>query len=69
MEGERIINLVGNLILTLVNRFAPNFLFAQIFKRFGDVAAERAAEQTAQAMVAEVVAQLLQGVNHHVPGV
>jgi hypothetical protein len=60
--------LVGNLILTCVHRFAPNFPFAQTFKRFGDDAAGRAAEETTQAVVAEVVAHLLQWVNCRMPG-
>jgi hypothetical protein len=47
MEGECVVNLVGNLILTSVHRFAPNFPFAQIFERFRDDAAGRAAEETA----------------------
>jgi hypothetical protein len=67
-EGDRIVNLVGNLILTRVHRFAPNFPFARIFERFGDDAAGRAAEETAQAAVAKVVSQLLQGVNRCMPG-
>jgi hypothetical protein len=64
MEGERVVNLVGNLILTRVHRFAPNFPFARIFERLRDDAAGRAAEETA---LARVVAQLLQRVNRHVP--
>jgi hypothetical protein len=55
-EGEHVVSLVGNLILTRVQCFAPNFPFAQIFERFGDDAAGRAAEETVQAVVAEVVA-------------
>jgi hypothetical protein len=66
-EGERIVNFVGNLILMRVHRFACNFPFDQIFKRFGDDAAKRAAEETDQAAVAGVVAQLLQCVNHRMP--
>jgi hypothetical protein len=56
MEGENIVNLVGNLILTCVHRFAPNFPFTRIFQRFGDDATGRAAEETAQAAVAGLVA-------------
>jgi hypothetical protein len=58
MEGEHIVNLVGNLILTRVYRFAPNFPFTWIFERFGDDATGRAAEETVQAVVAGVVALL-----------
>jgi hypothetical protein len=46
-EGEYIVNLVGNLILTHEHRFAPNFPFTRIFERFSDDAAGRAAEDTA----------------------
>jgi hypothetical protein len=67
-EGDRIVNLVGNLILTHMHRFAPNFPIAQIFERFGDDAAERAAEETTQAAVVKVVAQLLQRVNRRMSG-
>jgi hypothetical protein len=63
-EVERIVNLVGNLILTRVHRFAP---VTRIFERFGDNATGRAAEETARAAVAEVVAQLLQRVNRYMP--
>jgi hypothetical protein len=62
-EGECIVNLVGNLILTRVHRFATNFPFTQIFERFGDDTAGRAGEETSRAVVAEVVAQVLQWVN------
>jgi hypothetical protein len=67
-EGERVANLVGNLILTRVHRFAPNFPFARIFEIFEDDAVGRAAKDTAQAVVAEVVTQLLLRVNRRVPG-
>jgi hypothetical protein len=67
MEGEHAINLVGNLILTRVHRFAPNFLFARIFERLGDDMARRVAEETAQAAVAVVVALLLLRVSRLVP--
>jgi hypothetical protein len=56
MEGEHIVNLVGNLILTRVHRFSPNFPFTRIFERFSDDAAARATEETTQAAVAGVVA-------------
>jgi hypothetical protein len=56
MEGEHIVNLVGNLILTRVHRFAPSFPFTQIFEIFGDDATGRAAEETTQAVMAGVVA-------------
>jgi hypothetical protein len=68
MKGERIVSLVGSLILMRVHRFAPNFSFARIFERFGDDATGRAAVETARATVAEVVAQLLQRVSRHMPG-
>jgi hypothetical protein len=66
-EGEQIVNLVGNLILTLMHHFTPNFLFTWIFERFGDDAAGRAAEETSQAVVAGVVAQLRQRVSRRAP--
>jgi hypothetical protein len=59
-KGEYIVNLVGNLILTRMHCFAPNFLFTRIFKRFSDDVAGRAAEKTTQAVVARVVAHLRQ---------
>jgi hypothetical protein len=68
-EVEDIVNLVGNLILTRVHLFVPNFPFTQIFERFNDDAAGRAAEETAQAAVAGVVAQLLLRVTRRAPGV
>jgi hypothetical protein len=68
MEGEHVVNLVGNLILTRVHRFTPNFPFTRIFKRFTDDAAGRSAEETSQAVLAGVVTQLLQRVNHRVTG-
>jgi hypothetical protein len=67
MEGEHVVNLVGNLILTRVHRFSPNFPFARIFERFGNDANGRAAEETARAAVAGVVAQLLQRVSRRAP--
>jgi hypothetical protein len=67
-EGEHIVNLVGNLILTHVHCFAPNFTFTRIFERFSDDAAGRAAEETAQAAVVGVVAQLQQRVTRRAPG-
>jgi hypothetical protein len=67
-EGEHIVNLVGNLILTRVHRFAPNYPFTRIFERFCDDAARRAAEEIAQAAVVGVVAQLWQRVTRHAPG-
>jgi hypothetical protein len=69
MEGEHIFNLVGNLILMHVHCFTPNFPFTRIFERFSDDAAGRAAEETAQAAVARVVAQLLLRVTRRAPGV
>jgi hypothetical protein len=66
-EGERVVNFVGNLILTRVHSFACNFPFDQIFERFRDDTAKRAAEETDQAAVAGVVSQLLQCVNHRMP--
>jgi hypothetical protein len=53
-----LVNLVGNLIFTHVHHFAPNFPFTPIFERFSDDAAMRTAEETAQVVVAGVVAQL-----------
>jgi hypothetical protein len=67
-DGEHVLNLVGNLILPCVHCFAPNFLFARIFVRFGDNTVGRAAEETAQATVAGVVAELLQRVSRHTRG-
>jgi hypothetical protein len=67
-EGEHIVNLVGNLILTGVYHFTPNFPFARIFEKFSDEAAGRQAEETTRAAVAEVVAQLLQRVTRRTPG-
>jgi hypothetical protein len=64
MKGEHVVNLVGSLILTRVHRFALNFPCARIFERFGDNTDGRAAEETARAAVAGVVAQLLQWVSH-----
>jgi hypothetical protein len=55
-KGERIVNLVGNLILKWVHHFAPNFLFAQIFERFGNDAAARSAEENSEVAIAKVVA-------------
>jgi hypothetical protein len=46
-EGENVVNLVGKLILMCVHRFAPNFPFMRIFKRFGDDADGRVAKETA----------------------
>jgi hypothetical protein len=66
-EGEHVVNLVSNLILTRVHRFAPKFSSAWIFERFGDDGDGRAAEATAQAAVAGVVAPLLQRVSCLVP--
>jgi hypothetical protein len=68
MEGEYIVNLVGNLILTSVHRFTPNFPFTRIFERFSDDMAGRATEETAQAAVAGVVTQLLLRVTHRTTG-
>jgi hypothetical protein len=67
-EGEHIVNLVGNLILTRVHRFTPNFPFTQILETFGDDAVGRAAEETAQATMVGVVAQLQQRVTRRAPG-
>jgi hypothetical protein len=68
-EGERIVNLVGNLILKRVHLFAPNFPFAQIFESFRNNAARRSAEETARAAMAGVLTELLKLVNHCVPQV
>jgi hypothetical protein len=67
-DEEYIVNLVGNLILTRVHRFTPKFLFTRIFERFSDDAARRAAEETARAVVAGVVAQRRQRVTYRAPG-
>jgi hypothetical protein len=67
-EGAHIVNLVGNLILTHVHRFAPSFLFTRIFERFGDDEAGRVVEEINQAAVAGVVAQLRQRVSRRAPG-
>jgi hypothetical protein len=66
-EGERIVNLVGNVILTRVHYFVPNFPFAQIFERFGSDSARWAAEEASKAAVAEVLAKLQERVSRHVP--
>jgi hypothetical protein len=47
MEGERIVDIIGNTILPRVYFFAPSFLFAQIFKRFGEDPAGKATEEAA----------------------
>jgi hypothetical protein len=68
-EGEDIINLFGNIILTRVHSFAPNFPLTQIFERSSDDMARRVAEETSQAVVAGVVSELLQGITRRVSGV
>jgi hypothetical protein len=60
--------MVGYTILPWVHRFAPNFPFAPIFERFRNDVAERAAEEDSRAMVARVIALLLERVNRHTPG-
>jgi hypothetical protein len=67
MQGDHIVNLVGNLILMWVHRFAPNFPFARIFEKFGNNAAGRSAKETARADVAGVVTKLMERVNRLVP--
>jgi hypothetical protein len=62
-----LVNLVGNLIFTRVHHFAPDFPFTPIFERFSDDAAVRTAEETAQAVVAGVVAQLRLWITRRAP--
>jgi hypothetical protein len=68
MEGEHIVNLVGNLVFTRVHRFAPNFPFTRIFERFSADAAGRSAEESAQTAVAGVVAQVQRRVTRRALG-
>jgi hypothetical protein len=69
MEGEHIVEIVGNAILLLVYHFAPGFPFTRIFKRFGDDHAGRSAEETARAAKANVVAELQVQINRVPPRV
>jgi hypothetical protein len=66
-EGERIINLVGNIILTWVHHFSPNFPFARISETLQSDSARRAAEETFRATIAEIVANLQEQVSRRVP--
>jgi hypothetical protein len=60
-EGERIIEIIGVTILPSIHDLAPSFPFPHLFESFGESKEGKAAQDTARAAVAHIVADLKRG--------